>query len=53
MLVARVVVLQGLEQHGIEVPPVGQLALVELLQRPAGDLPRHEVVEGNTTSYPD
>ncbi|MNY57157.1 hypothetical protein D3C86_1933180 [compost metagenome] len=44
MLVARIVGLQGLEQHRIEVLPVRQLGLVEFLQRPAFDLPRHEVV---------
>ncbi len=44
VLVARVVDLQGLEQHRVEVLPVGQLALVELLQCPALNLPGHEVV---------
>ena len=44
VFVARVVGLQRLEQHRIEVLPVRQLALVEFLQRAALNLPGHEVV---------
>ncbi|MNP00571.1 hypothetical protein D3C76_923630 [compost metagenome] len=46
VLVARVVHLQRLEQHRVEVVPVGQLRLVERLQGLALDLPGHEVVGG-------
>ncbi|KJK07559.1 hypothetical protein UB47_11120 [Pseudomonas sp. 5] len=44
ILVARIVDLQRLEQHRIEVLPVGQLTLVEFFQHLALDLPGHEVV---------
>ena len=44
MFVARIIDLQCLEQHRVEILPVWQLALVELLQRLALDLPRHKVV---------
>ncbi|MCY1374544.1 hypothetical protein D9M69_618930 [compost metagenome] len=44
MLVARIVSLQCLEQYRVEVFPVRQLTLVELLQCAAFNLPGHEVV---------
>ncbi|MNQ00904.1 hypothetical protein D3C85_135600 [compost metagenome] len=44
MFVVRVIGLQRFEQHRIEVLPVRQLTLVELLQRPALNLPGHKVV---------
>ncbi|CRR39207.1 hypothetical protein PAERUG_P45_London_17_VIM_2_12_12_04045 [Pseudomonas aeruginosa] len=44
VLVARIVDLQGLEQHRVEVLPVGQLGLVQLLQGAGLDLLGHEVV---------
>src|SRR5690606_40236013 len=44
VFVTRVVGLQCREQYRVEVLPVRQLVLVELLQRPALNLPCHEVV---------
>ncbi len=46
VLVARVIHLQRLEQHRVEVLPVGQLRLVQAFQGLALDLPGHEVVGG-------
>ena len=47
VLVARVVDLQQLEQLGIEILPVGQLALVQLLEYAGLDLGFQELVGGN------
>ncbi len=46
VLVARVVHFQCLEQHRVQVVPVGQLRLVQALQGLALDLPGHEMVGG-------